>query len=170
MQFQRGMSSKAGKNQDGYFDCDDLCRQTEVSIELFEDIFLGQQWLHLDLTMHLATKSGLLMHCPPATCPNSPKKWLGISGKYNSSKLRGSRVLLPWQPSWNARLVQWDEANLPAECKISSVQIRSQHVAAIGFCSINQNFLLRNWLLLNWLSLKVTWHFSIQTSTANSIS
>src|SRR5467141_4327235 len=40
-------------------------------------IFPGQQWLHLASTMHLVTKSGLTMHCPPATCPNSPKNGLG---------------------------------------------------------------------------------------------
>ncbi|KAF8587995.1 hypothetical protein K439DRAFT_1645670 [Ramaria rubella] len=32
---------KAGKNQDGYFDCDDLCSQIELAIELFEDNFPG---------------------------------------------------------------------------------------------------------------------------------
>ncbi|KAF8582984.1 hypothetical protein K439DRAFT_1647402 [Ramaria rubella] len=32
---------KAGKNRDGYFDCEDFCKQTELAIELFEDNFPG---------------------------------------------------------------------------------------------------------------------------------
>ena len=32
---------KAGKNRDGYFDCANLCKQTERAIELFEDNFPG---------------------------------------------------------------------------------------------------------------------------------
>ncbi|KAF8587116.1 hypothetical protein K439DRAFT_1614548 [Ramaria rubella] len=32
---------KAGKNCEGYFDCTDLCAQTEKAIELFEDNFPG---------------------------------------------------------------------------------------------------------------------------------
>ncbi|KIJ41420.1 hypothetical protein M422DRAFT_255624 [Sphaerobolus stellatus SS14] len=32
---------KAGKSQDGYFNCEDLCQQIEVANELFEDNFPG---------------------------------------------------------------------------------------------------------------------------------
>ncbi|KIJ37224.1 hypothetical protein M422DRAFT_178335 [Sphaerobolus stellatus SS14] len=32
---------KAGKSREGYFTCDDLCRQVELAIELFEDHFPG---------------------------------------------------------------------------------------------------------------------------------
>lgn len=32
---------KAGKSHDGYFNCNDLCQQTELTIELFEDNFPG---------------------------------------------------------------------------------------------------------------------------------
>ncbi|KAF8587993.1 hypothetical protein K439DRAFT_1645669 [Ramaria rubella] len=65
---------KAGKNQDGYFDCDDLCSQIELAIELFEDNFPGTAVAAFGF-------DNAPGHQKSRYVPKFPKVWLGKKGK-----------------------------------------------------------------------------------------
>jgi len=72
---------KAGKNWDWYFDCDDLCRWTELDIEIFKDHFPGTAVAAFGFDnapgYQKQTHDALSAHY----MPKFPKKWLGRSGK-----------------------------------------------------------------------------------------
>ncbi|KAF8582400.1 hypothetical protein K439DRAFT_1647596 [Ramaria rubella] len=110
---------KAGKNHDGYFDCEDLCKQTKLVIELFEDHFPRTAQADDALSAHYM--------------PKFPKVWLGKRGK---CRMRPGTLPSgepqsfyfpedhPTMPGWfkgmkviieERRFVE--ESNLPAECK-----------------------------------------------------
>jgi len=66
---------KAGKNRDGYFDCADLCAQTEKAIELFEDNFPGTAMAAFGFDNapgHQKQADDALSACH---MPKFPKKW-----------------------------------------------------------------------------------------------
>ena len=68
---------KAGKNRDGYFDCVDLCAQTEHAIELFEDNFPGTAIAAFGFNNapgHQKRADNALSAC---SMPKFPKHWLG---------------------------------------------------------------------------------------------
>ena len=68
---------KAGKNRDGYFNCIDLCVQTDVQLNSLKTIFLVLQLQDLDLIMPLGTKNELTMHFRLVPCQNFPNIGLG---------------------------------------------------------------------------------------------
>ena len=72
---------KAGKNRDGYFDCADLCSQTEQAIELFEDNFQGTAIAAFgfdNATGHQKRADDALS---ARYMPKFPKHWHGKHGK-----------------------------------------------------------------------------------------
>jgi len=85
---------KAGKNCDGYFNCADLCMQTEKAIELFEDNFGGTAVAVFGFDNapgHQKCADNALSACH---MPKFPKRWLG---KHGWCKMR-TGTLSNWAP------------------------------------------------------------------------
>src|SRR5277367_1077241 len=77
---------RAGKNRDGYFDCDDLLKQTEAEIELFEDSFPGTAiaaFAFDNAPSHQKCADDALS---VRYMPKNPKVWLGRKGKCQMRK------------------------------------------------------------------------------------
>ncbi|KIJ35540.1 hypothetical protein M422DRAFT_180562 [Sphaerobolus stellatus SS14] len=78
---------KAGKNQDGYFDCTDLCKQVSTTIDLFEDNFPDKSAV---AAFGFDNAPGHQKHPEDAlSARNMPKKtqhWWGKSGKCKMRK------------------------------------------------------------------------------------
>jgi len=124
---------KAGKNQDGYFDCDDLCRQTELAIELFVDHVPGTAVAAFGFDNAPGHQKRAHNALSTRYMPKFPKKWLGRSGKcimqhgiLPNGEAQDFYFLddHPERPGWfkGMKLIieEWgfiEEANLPAECK-----------------------------------------------------
>src|SRR5882724_3987631 len=85
---------KAGKHHDRYFDCADLCAQTEKAIELYEDNFSGTDVAAFGFDNapgHQKHANNALSACH---MPKFPKRWLG---KHGWCKMR-TGTLSNWAP------------------------------------------------------------------------
>jgi hypothetical protein len=124
---------KAGKNRDGYFDCNDLCSQTELAIELFEDNFPGNATAAFGFDNAPGHQKRADDALSARYMPKFPKKWLGKNG---TCKMRPGRLPNgaqqdfyfsdddPEMPGWfkgMKRIIEErgfiEEGNLPAQCR-----------------------------------------------------
>ncbi|KAF8478293.1 hypothetical protein JB92DRAFT_3134072 [Gautieria morchelliformis] len=72
---------KAGKNRDGYFDCADLCSQTEKAIELFEDNFQGTEIDAFGFDNAMGHQKRADDALSARSMPKFLKRWQGKHGK-----------------------------------------------------------------------------------------
>src|SRR6266481_4772076 len=80
---------KAGKGRDGYFDCADLCAQTEIAIELHEDNFGGTAIAAFGFDNapgHQKRADDALSACH---MPKNAKIW---NGKHGKCKMRPGKL------------------------------------------------------------------------------
>ncbi|KIJ55367.1 hypothetical protein M422DRAFT_151573 [Sphaerobolus stellatus SS14] len=80
---------KAGKNRDGYFNCDDLLAQLDLAIELFEDNFPGTAIAAFGFDNAPGHQKCADDALSARHMPKYPKIWLGKSGK---CKMRHGRL------------------------------------------------------------------------------
>lgn len=72
---------KAGKNRDGWFDCAELCAQTELAIELFEDNFPGNAIAAFGFDNAPGHQKRADDAQSAHYMPKHPKHWHGRNGK-----------------------------------------------------------------------------------------
>jgi len=71
---------KAGRNRDGYFNCEDLCNQIETAIELFEDNFPGNAIAAFGFDNAPSHQKRAADALSARYMPKFPKRWWGKKG------------------------------------------------------------------------------------------
>ncbi|KIJ53233.1 hypothetical protein M422DRAFT_242361 [Sphaerobolus stellatus SS14] len=103
---------KAGKSRDGYFNCEDLCQQIEVAIELFEDNFPGTAIAAFGFDNAPGHQKRADDALSAHYMPKFPKKWTGKKGV----KMRNGILPSDEQQEFYYPDDHPEEANLNAEC------------------------------------------------------
>ncbi|KIJ37752.1 hypothetical protein M422DRAFT_177397 [Sphaerobolus stellatus SS14] len=96
---------KAGKNRDGYFDCDDLCKQIKTAIGLFEEQFPNKSAI---AAFGFDNASSHQKRAPDALSarhmPKGPRHWWGKDGK---AKMRNT-----WLPNGQVQELYYPDDHL----------------------------------------------------------
>ncbi|KAF8575281.1 hypothetical protein K439DRAFT_1623731, partial [Ramaria rubella] len=117
---------KAGKNRDGYFNCEDLCKQTELANELFEDNFPGTAVAAFGFDNAPGHRKRADYALSARHMPKFPKIWLGKKGTLPSGEPQSFYFSddHPTMPGWfkGMKIIIEErgfieECDLPAECK-----------------------------------------------------
>jgi len=154
---------KAGKNRDGYFNCEDLCQQIELAIELFEDNYPGNAIAAFGFDNAPGHQKCADDALSARFMPKFLKHWWGKNGKCqmrNGVLPNGEPQTFyftddhPQFPGFFKGMAKiLEELGLVMESKLNAECDRfkcANLTAAAGSSSINRTSLVRSQPSLNW--------------------